>query len=183
MDYVIPAIAVLILLLLLGTGWMMTLLSLPGTWLIVISVAVYAYFVPEGWRVDIGWTVVVILLVLAVLGEIIESLAVAVGAQRAGGSRRSAVLALCGSIGGGLAGGVLGLPIPVVGPVIAVVFGAALGATAGAMIGEHWKGRSTREGWEVGKAAFWGRLLGTLGKFGVASAMVGITLIALILML
>ena len=167
------------MLFLLGAGWVMTLLCLPGTWIIVVSAAVYAYFVPDGWRVDIGWVVVAVVLALAVLGEIIESLAVAVGAKRAGGSKRSAFLALCGSIGGGLVGGVLGLPIPVIGPVVAVVLGAAFGATAGAMLGEHWKGRSVDHGWEVGKAAFWGRLLGTLGKVGVASMMVAILLMAL----
>lgn len=181
MDYVIATIAVVTLLLLLGAGWVMTLLSLPGTWLIVISVALYAYLVPDGWYVDIGWVVVAVVAAFAVLGEIVESLAVAVGAQRAGGSKRSAFLALCGSIGGGLVGGLLGLPVPVIGPVVAVVLGAALGATAGAMFGEHWKGRSARKGWEVGKAAFWGRLLGTLGKIAVVSAMVAIVLIALVL--
>lgn len=179
MEYIVPTIAVVTILLLLGTGWVATLLCLPGTWLIVLSVGVYAYLVPNDWRVDIGWGIAAVVLGLAVLGEVVESLAVAVGAKRAGGSKRSALLALCGSIGGGLAGGVLGLPVPVIGPIVAVVLGAAFGATAGALLGEHWKGRSADEGWEVGKAAFWGRLFGTLGKIGVASMMVAIVLMAL----
>lgn len=181
MQYVWPALAVLSELLLLGMGWGMTLFCLPGTWLIVIGTALYAYLVPNEWRVDIGWIAVAVVFCLAVLGEIIESLAVAFGATRAGGSKRAAVLALGGSIGGGLVGGILGVPIPVIGSVIAVVFGAACGATAGAMIGEHWKGRTAEEGWEVGKAAFWGRLLGTVGKIIVASAMVAVVLASLVL--
>ena len=180
MEYVVATIAVVALLLVLGAGWVMTLLSLPGTWLIVICLALYAYLIPAGWYVDIGWVVVAVVAAFALLGEIIESLAVAVGAQRAGGSKRSALLALCGSIGGGLAGGLLGVPTLALAPV-AVVLGAAIGATAGAMLGEYWKGRSTREGWEVGKAAFWGRLLGTIGKIAVVSAMVAIVLLALAL--
>ena len=180
MDYIMPTVAATTMLLLLGTGWVLTLLSLPGSWLIVVSTAVYAYLVPDQWRVDIGWAIVGVVFALAVLGEIIEALAVAIGAKRAGGSKRSAFLALCGSIGGGLTGGLLGLPVPVIGPVVAVVLGAAFGATGGAMLGEHWKGRSADEGWEVGKAAFWGRLLGTLGKVGVASMMVAIVLLAVL---
>ena len=180
MDYVIATIAVVTLLLVLGIGWVMTLLSLPGTWLIVICLALYAYLIPDDWYVDIGWMVVAIVAAFAVLGEIIESLAVAVGAQRARGSKRSALLALCGSIGGGLAGGLVGVPTLALAPV-AVVLGAALGATAGAMVGEYWKGRSSRDGWEVGKAAFWGRLLGTIGKMAVVSVMVAIVLFALVL--
>ncbi len=181
MDYIVPAIAVIAIVLVLGAGWAMTLMCLPGTWLIVVATAMYAYFVPTPWRVDIGWGVVAAVLGLAVLGELIETLAVAVGAKRAGGSKRSAFLALCGSIGGGLLGGLLGLPVPVIGSVIAIVLGAAFGATGGAMLGEHWKGRSADHGWEVGKAAFWGRLLGTLGKIGVATAMVALVLMALLL--
>ena len=181
MEYLAMTSAVVTILLLMGTGWVLTVFCLPGNWLMVASVGVYAYLVPNQWRVDIGWIVVAVLLALAVIGEIVESAAVAVGAQRAGGSKRSAFLALFGSVGGGLIGGVLGLPVPLVGPIVAVVIGAALGATGGAMIGEHWKGRSAEQGWEVGKAAFWARLFGTLGKIGVACMMVAVVLMALIL--
>jgi uncharacterized protein YqgC (DUF456 family) len=181
MDYLWPAIAVCSLALVLGAGWLMTLMALPGTWLIVVATAAYAYFVPDAWRIDISWGVWATVLALAVLGEIIESAAVAVGAKRAGGSRRAALLALCGSIGGGLLGGILGLPIPVIGSVIAIVLGASCGATAGAMLGEHWKGRTMQEGWAVGRAAFWGRLIGTLGKIGTVTAMVALVIAAMVL--
>lgn len=181
MDYLVSTVAVLSMLLILGIGWLLTLFSLPGTWLIVIAAGVYSYFVPDQWRIDIGWIVVFVVLGLAALGEVIEALAGALGAKRAGGSKRSAFLALLGSLGGALLGGMLGLPIPLIGPVIAVVLGAAVGATAGAVIGEQWKGSATEQSWEVGKAAFWGRLLGTLGKVGVACIIVAIILMAMIL--
>ena len=84
MDYVWPTIAVTSLLLLLAAGWIMTLLSLPGTWLMVVGTAIYAYFVPEGWRVDVGWGVLLAVLVLAILGEVVESAAVALGANAPG---------------------------------------------------------------------------------------------------
>ena len=40
------------------------------------------------------------------------------------------------------------------------------------MLGEAWKGRSLGQSWQIGQGAFWGRLLGTLAKVTVASAMV-----------
>lgn len=181
MDFIVPAIACVSMVLVLIAGWVLTLFSLPGTWLIVIAAALYSYLVPNQWRVDVGWPAVGALLGLAVLGEVIESLTAAVGARRAGAGKSSAFLALFGSILGGICGGVLGFPIPVIGPLVAVVVGAALGAMAGAMIGEQWRGRPAEANWKVGKAAFWGRLWGTLGKIGVASVMVAIVLMALFL--
>lgn len=180
-EYIIPTIAVVTILLLLLVGWVMTLLSLPGTWLILVGAAAYAYFVPGDWRIAISWMLVAILLGLAIIGELLESLAVAVGAGKAGGSKRAAVLALVGSIAGGVLGGILGVPVPVFGPLIALLIGASFGAMAGAMLGEYWKGRSADFGWEVGKAAFWGRLLGTFAKIIVASIMVAVVLLALVI--
>jgi uncharacterized protein YqgC (DUF456 family) len=68
-----------------------------------------------------------------------------------------------------------------VGTLIGVVLGASLGALAGAMAGEKWKGRDWRESWQVGQAAFLGRLLGTVGKIIFGSMIVAITLAALVL--
>lgn len=181
MDYIAPAIACVSMVLLLIAGWLLTLFSLPGTWLIVVAAAIYSYLVPDHWRVDVGWLSVGILLALAVLGEVIETMTAAVGARRAGARKSSAFLALCGSFLGGIFGGVLGFPLPVIGPLIAVLVGASLGAMGGAMIGEQWHGRPAEENWQVGKAAFWGRLWGTVGKMAVASVMVVIVLMALLL--
>jgi len=180
MDTLIPILAALLMAVLLAAGWVMTLLSLPGNWLIVIAVAVYALLVPNEWRVDVGWVVVGVVLVLAIVGEILEWLTVAAGTARAGGSRRAALLALGGSILGGLVGAVVGLPVPVVGSVIAIVLFAAVGATCGAMAGESWRGSSREASWAVGKAAFWGRLLGTLAKIGTACVIVVVVALALI---
>lgn len=64
---------------------------------------------------------------------------------------------------------------------IAIVLFAAVGATCGAMVGESWKGRTAEDSWEVGKAAFWGRLLGTMAKIGTACVIVAVTGLALVL--
>ncbi|MHB8973024.1 MAG: DUF456 family protein, partial [Pirellulaceae bacterium] len=115
MDYIVALVAPVALLVVLVVGWIMTLLSLPGNWLMVLGAALYALLVPDAWRIDVGWVVVGAVLAVAVLGEVLETLTVALGTSRAGGSKRSALLGLCGSIGGGLVGAVVGLPIPVVG--------------------------------------------------------------------
>ena len=90
-------------------------------------------------------------------------------------------MALAGSLAGSLLGAVIGLPIPLIGSVIAIVLGAALGALGGAMLGEYWKGRTLDIGWQVGQAAFWGRLLGTAGKLTVGAAIVAVALAGLAL--
>ena len=73
---------------LLATG-ILTLLSLPGNWLMVAATATYVYFVPAESSAAIGWRVVMALIVLAALGSTVELLAVAMGVAKAGGSRRA----------------------------------------------------------------------------------------------
>ncbi len=180
MELTLIIAAAAVLLALVATGWCLTLVGLPGNWLIVVATVAYAWLVPGEWRTAIGWPMLVVLGCLAVVGELFEFAASAVGTAQAGGSKRSAVLALIGSVAGGLLGAVVGLPIPLVGTVIAAVLFAAGGAMAGALAGEAWKGRSFDEGIEVGKAAFWGRLLGTFGKIFVGSVMVAIVVVALL---
>jgi hypothetical protein len=142
----------------------LNLVGLPGNWIAVGLAASYAYFVADDTRVDIGLATVIGLLILAAIGEAIEFLAAALGATKAGGSKRGAVLALGGSLGGGFIGLFVPIPIPVVGSVIGALVFASIGALFGAVLGEQWKGRDLDESLKVGHAAFWGRLFGTLGK-------------------
>lgn len=162
-------------------GLLLTLVGLPGNWLMVIAVAIYAYAVRDAGGASIGVNVAIVVAVLAVVGELLEFAAGAWGAKRAGGSRRAAALALLGSVAGGIVGAIVGLPIPIVGPILAAVLFAGAGALAGAFAGELWKGRTVEEGWVVGRAAFHGRLLGILAKLGVGLIMLIIIVAALVL--
>lgn len=171
-------LAVLLLLLILTVAWALNLFTLPGNWLMVAAVAVFALLIEEDGSIGIGWPVVIGLVVLALVGELIEMGAGALGAARAGGSKRGAVLAVFGSMAGSLAGAFVGLPIPFVGPVVGILLGASTGALGGAMLGEWWKGRDLDESWQVGHNAFWGRLLGTLGKTTVGLAMIAVATVA-----
>jgi len=162
--------------------WMFNLVGLPGNWLILAASVAYSTFVDQNLTVAIGWVVVAMLFGLVILGEITEFVAGAYGAARAGGSRRGAVLALIGSLVGAVVGMVVSLPIPI--PVVAPVLGALLlasvGALAGAMLGEQWAGKDLDQSWQVGQSAFWGRLLGTVGKMMVGCVMVALIAAALV---
>jgi uncharacterized protein YqgC (DUF456 family) len=170
----------LLLILVLAGCWLLTMLGLPGNWLIVAATAIYAWLMPAGTSAAIGWRTVVAMLILAVLGEVIELVASAVGVSKTGGSRRSAVMALAGSLVGSVVGIVVGVPIPVLGSVIAAVLFAAIGAMAGAVLGELSIGQSASTGWRVGKAAFWGRLAGTLGKMLLGAIMIAVVIAAML---
>lgn len=174
---------VVLLLLTLVVGWCLTLIGLPGNWLILAAAVVAALLLPDESRVDLTWTTLIVLVILASLGEVLEFAAGALGVAKAGGSRRAAALAIVGSVVGGILGAVMGLPIPipVVASVLAALLGASLGALVGAYVGEDWKRRDFEQSIRVGQAAFWGRLLGTIGKLAMGTAMVVVVLAALAL--
>jgi uncharacterized protein YqgC (DUF456 family) len=164
--------------------WAVNIAGLPGNWMVAGLAALYSYLVPDDFRSDVSWTAVIALLVLAVLGEVVEFAAGAVGTTSAGGSKRGAALSLLGSLIGGFVGIFVGgivIPIPLVGSVIGVLFFASLGAMAGAVLGEQWKGRDMEESLKVGQAAFWSRLAGTLGKIGIGAVMVAVVISALVI--
>ena len=174
-------VAAILLAVIVAAGWLSQLVGLPGNWIIVAAAAAYAWWTPPDTRTAIGWDTVIALGALAALGEVLEFAAAAMGVSKAGGSRRGAMLALAGSIVGGIVGLVVGLPIPVVGSLAAALVFGGLGALVGAMLGEGWKGRDFDASLEVGKAAFVGRLLGTLAKMIVGSVMVVVVLAALVM--
>ncbi len=164
--------------LLVGGFWVLNFFGLPGNWMIILVAAIWIWLGPE--RFQFSWMVLLGLVVMAVVGEAIEFLASVFGTQRFGGSKRSAALSVFGSIVGGIAGAVLGvpIPIPVVGILIGSVLFASIGAMIGAMIGEHYQGTAVKDSMKIGSAAFMGRLLGTVGKITVGSAMVALCLVA-----
>ncbi len=165
----------------LFAGWLISVLGMPGNWLMVLAVVVYVLLVPEESPAAIGWPVAIAVGLLAAAGELLEFLAGAFGVAKAGGSKRGAVLALLGSMVGGIAGMFIGVPIPIVGPIVAAILFAGLGALAGAVIGEQWHGHGLDKSWQIGKAAFWGRLLGTLAKTAVGAVMIVVAVAALLM--
>ncbi len=151
-----------------------SLLMIPGNWIVVCCTALFAYVFPASEGHGVSWSVVGIAFVLAVLGEIIEFAASAAGAAKEGASRRSAALSLVGALIGSLIGAVIAVPVPILGPIIGALAGGCIGAFGGAYVGERWKGRTLEDGMTVGRAAMWGRLFGTIGKFTLGAIMVAL---------
>lgn|SRR5262245_10681980 len=151
-----------ILLLLLSVGGLfLTLLSLPGLWLMVLGYVVYAWLTQ--WNVYVGWPSLIALFVLAVLAEVVEFFAGAAGSKAAGGRKRGMIGAFIGALFGGMLGSFV-IPIPVLGTIL----GACLGAFLGAGILEL-TDRDTSHAFRVGMGAAKGRFYGTVSKllFGV----------------
>ena len=170
----------LLLILVLLACWLLTLLGMPGNWLMAAATAVYAWLVPAQSTAALGWKTVVALLVLAALGEIVELLAGAVGVAKAGGSRRGALWRWWARSSAAWSGIFVGVPIPLIGSVVAAVLFAGLGAMAGAALGETWAGHDAGTSWRIAKLAFWGRLAGTLGKVILGAVMIAVVIAALL---
>jgi hypothetical protein len=161
------------------SAWMANILGLPGNWVIVASAIGCAWWVPEMRFWNLSWYLVAAILAVAVVGEALEFAASAVGASRLGGSKRGVMLSIIGSITGAIVGLFFGSAIPIVGNVIASLLLGASGAFAGAMLGERWAGKDWNASIEIGGAAFWGRLLGTVGKAVCGTAACGLFLAGL----
>ena len=154
----------LLLLAVLISGLAITVIGLPGLWLMIGAVGVYAW--------GTGWTQVALVTVIALVGvgilaELVEFLAGGAAAKKAGGSARSAWGALIGGVAGAL---LFSIPVPIVGTII----GACLGAFIGALAMEYSVRQHTEHSMRVGWAAAKGRLWGILSKlaFGVVILLV-----------
>lgn len=162
-------------------AWGMSLVGLPGNWVMIAVAALHAWVLPVESRWDIGWPVIVGMVVLAAIGEAVETGLAAAGVKRLGGSRRGMVLAIGGSFAGAMLGAGIGLPVPIIGSVLGIIIGAALGALAGAAVGELWKGQTFDRSLEIGHAAFWGRLLGSMAKLIIATIMLCVAGLAMVI--
>lgn len=146
---------------------LITLVGLPGTWLMVGGAIVVTACNPLWNETPIwGWVTIGIVLGLAVCGEIFETAAAGLGSKAGGGTKRGMVGAIVGSMIGALALTFF-IPIPLVGTLI----GAIAGAFAGALLGElsHTEIATKSELAKSATGAAVGRVLGILGKTGVAA--------------
>lgn len=152
--------AALLIVLVAGlAGLVLTIITLPGTW-VTVGAGVGVCL----WRPDlISWWAVAVALVLAGLGELIELIASAVGASRAGGTKKGAAGAILGSLLGALLGAPFLFPI-------GSIAGAAVGAGVGTLVAERGiAGKSWRDSARAGGGAAAGRLVAIVLKTGIAA--------------
>ncbi|WP_432799994.1 DUF456 family protein [Poriferisphaera sp. WC338] len=158
-------------------GVVMVVFQLPGNWLMLAATAAVAIWKwNDATLGHISIWALVIMLVLAVIGEVLEFAAGMVGAQKAGASKRGTALALVMGIVGAIVGTFL-IPIPIVGTLV----GAALGSGIGAFGGDLWAGKTIGLAFQGGKGAAIGRLLGSVAKVVISVIMWVVALIAILI--
>ncbi len=138
-------------------GLLVNLLGLPGLWLMVAGVAGYGLL--TGMGTFVGWQVLVVLLVLALVAEVVEFFAGSVGAKNAGAGRLGMTGAVIGAFIGALVATPL-IPVPIVGTVVGACLGAFVGAAGLEIILKPDLFRALRIGFGAAK----GRLLGIVLK-------------------
>jgi uncharacterized protein YqgC (DUF456 family) len=144
--------SILALATLLGT--LLTLITLPGLWFILLVALVCQWWRPElfsWWTLGVG-------LGLGVLGEVLELAASGAGAKRAGGGRAGAWSAIFGALAGAIAGTFV---LPIIGSIVGGVLGAGLGAAAGE---RGIAGKSWTHSMKVGQGAAVGRFVALVVK-------------------
>lgn len=143
-------------------GLALNLASLPGLWLMVASLALYAWV--TGFDHHVGWTGIIVVAALALIAEIVEFVAGAAGSAQAGGTKRSMV----GSVVGGVVGAIVLtplIPIPVVGTLVGLCLGTFVGASATEYLIRTDPAHSVRVGIGAAKGRMWGVVIKML--FGV----------------
>lgn len=162
-------LAATIVLLVSLVGIALTLLTLPGAWLIILTAALSNWWQPGGAAIFSWWTIGICAAV-ALLGEIIEFAAGAVGATKAGGSKTGAAGAIIGTI----VGAVVGTFVPP--PPLGTIIGGAVGAGLGAMLAERYiKKKDAGASARIAAGAAVGRLISTFVKVAICAG-VGIAL-------
>ena len=147
-----------ILLILLNTIWLaLVLFALPGNWLMVITTSLFAW-----WHWEEGifslYTLIVIT-ILALLGELLEFFGGVTGARKAGAGFRGSLGAILGAIIGAVLGTFF-IPIPFLGTLLGCCIGAGLGAWGL----ELSRGRPIRNLWRISFGAGLGQFLGVVSK-------------------
>ena len=166
MDYVVLALYILVAL----AGLVSLIFGLPGNFIILGASMLYGWY--GGFQV-ITVKIIIILIVLALAGELIEFLLGILGSKRYESSNR----AIAGSIIFGIVGAVIGAPFFFG---VGAVVGAFAGAFAGAILMELSQGKKMNEAIKSGWGAFLGRVAGTISKGAVGIAMIAITVLAVL---
>jgi uncharacterized protein YqgC (DUF456 family) len=156
-----------LLLLILLAGFVLTVVTLPGTWLILLGFGVYGLLTRSAGYV--GWKSLLSLFLLAAVAEMIDIFGSGAGAKKAGASR----WAMFGAVVGGLLGAIF-LSFILFFPA-GTIAGACIGCFVGAGVVELLVRRDVGQSFRVGFHAARGRLLGIVVKIMAALLMVCIS--------
>ena len=168
MEYAIDVVLIIVLALVCCAGLFLSVLQLPGTWLIVASSFAYSWY--YGWeRVEIPWLIGIV--GIAIVAEVLEMASGVIAAKRGGASKRATWYGLFGGLAGAL---LLSIPVPLFGTLV----GAAIGCFAGAFLAELQEGRGAQAGTKSGMFTAIGRTIGSMLKMFVAVIISSIVLVS-----
>lgn len=148
-------------------GLLLVPFGLPGLWVMVLAILGY------GWLTEfrsVGVWTIVLVLGLALAGEVFETWLGFRFARRYGGSRRAG----WGALVGGLIGAVVGVPVPVIGSVI----GGFMGAFIGAALFEYTRARRAGAAAQAGWGALLGRAAAAAAKMALGIVIAVVALFA-----
>jgi len=143
-----------------GVWLILTLLMLPGNWLMVGTAGLVAWWYRDAEMISLP--VLIVAGALAVAGEVVEFAASGIAARKTGASRWGGFGSLLGAVVG-LVIGTAAIPIPILGSLL----GACGGAILGALALEIATGRKMHRAIKPSLAAGAGRLAGTIIKFAI----------------
>ncbi len=152
----------LIITCLLGVG--LVLLSLPGTWLIVLASLLYSLFFDFHSSSD--FHIIILLLLVAGGAELLEFLYGVKDAQK----QAIPTSVFIASMIGGFTGAIIGVPVFLIGSVLGLLLGTYLGALAWAY---YRNPKNIPEAFRLGKAALHSRVVSLFLKTSVAMGMTG----------
>ncbi len=166
MTYVAATIIALVAL----SGVGLTLMTLPGIWIMIATATLIDLLWMDLYN---PWTLAAAF-ALAILAEIVELLASAVGTNKAGGTKHGAIWSIVGAIVGAILGSFM-IPIPILG----TIAGGVIGAGGAAIAAELAFGKKNfQEATKIGTGAAVGRLFSTILKTGFAITIAALLIVA-----
>ena len=138
-------------------------IGMPGTWVFIGLALVFALF--TGFA-QITWTVLLLLVAAATVGEIIEFIGGLLGARYGGAGKSGMIAATVGGLVGAIAGTAL-IPIPVIGSLLG-----AMGLCFAAVLVVEYHRLRDYEG--ASRAGFWalaGKMVSLFAKTAIGAAM------------
>lgn len=154
------------------SGFILSCLSLSGTWLVLLATGLAAWFNGSGFP---GIGTLILFLLVCVGVEILEAMAAAWGVQKRGGSKAAGWAALGGGFLGLLLGGLI--PIPILGNLI----GMMAGSFGGAFWVEHARMKQADRATHIAIGAVLARLSVIFLKVGITLTMICVLLIGMAL--
>lgn len=160
MEYTVILINLLFSVIMLG-GVAMTIVGLPGNFIIVLTGLIYGYY-DHFEHVD--YTVLAVVIGVFIISEMIEFGAGLIGAKQGKASKRSMLAAVIGTVVGGIWGTAI---LPLFGSIL----GALLGAFVITTLAEYTKVKDAEQAKRVAISILKGQIVGMIFKTAAAVGM------------